>query len=1756
VFVWEIGAGEVYRVDASTDGSSWTAVGLAVQNLPGAQAFDIDDDGFDQSSRLFYIRIVDISLLGGTANCINADASGVDIDAVGVLSDLVAGIELTKSADPSVDVEPGDVITYSFAIENTGTETLENIAIDDPMVGLSAINCPVDIVLPGQTLTCTATYTVTQTDVDVGLPIENTASATGEPEFGGPPVTDEDIETVTINQESSIEIDKVADYTEALVFGEEIDYRFVVTNTGTVSLTDVTVTDPLPGLSAITPASVAVLEAGESVTFTATYVITQADVDAGTLSNTATATGEPPATCPTCDPPTDTDTETVPGDPNPELDIDKTSNVAPGTPLMVGQTITYTFEVTNTGNVTVENVTATDPLPGLSAITPASVALLNPGDSTTFTATYSVTQADLDAGEIRNTATAGGDPPDGCVACPPVVPPTDEEIIDVPQTPDLELEKSSVPAGGVEEGDVITYTFIATNTGNVTLTNVVVTDALPGLSAISPASVATLAPGASATFTATYTVTQTDIDNENVHNSASVTADPPPSCTQCPPPTDTDEHDVPTDGTPGLDLVKSSDVGVGETVGAGDTVTYTFTLTNTGNIAITDATIIDDLPGLTWVTGPNLGTIEPGESATGIATYLVTQADVDAGVIHNAAIADGDCTGNCDVPPADDEEDVPTDPADPALDIEKSSDPTGGVELGDLITYTFTVTNTGNVTLTDVIVTDPLPGLSAIAPASVATLVPGATTTFMATYTVGAGDVARGFVRNNATGAGQPPASCTTCTPPTDSDQHDVPTEGEAGVLVNKDADTDGPVALGQTIVYTFDVFNTGDVNLENIVISDPLPGLGAINCPQTTLAAGRSMQCFATYTVTQADVNNGRIDNTATVTGDPVNGDDPVSDTDDKNIPTEPQVPGITLDKVADTEGPVAVGDTITYSFLVTNTGNVTLTDVTIADPMPGLTWVTGPELGDLAPGQSATGTATYVVTQADVDAERVYNAASATGAPPDTCVDCPVPNDPDEETVVTEDPNPALTLDKAADTAGPVGAGDVITYTFTATNTGNVTLYNVAVTDSLPGLTWVTGPAIGALAPGASGTATATYTVTEADVIAGSVHNTATAGGDVPPTCASCPPIVPPSDEEDVDTDDPLPDLELEKSADTAGPAALGQTITYTFTATNTGNVTLTNVTITDDLPGLVWVTGPNLGTLAPGATATGTATYVVTAADIAAGQVANSATLGGDVPPDCVSCPPLDPPGDDVDVPTDEPFPALTLDKVADTAGPVAAGDTITYTFTIANSGNITINNATVTDALPGLVWVTGPNLGTLAPGESAVGTATYLVTDADISAGGVFNAATADGEVDPSCISCPPLDPPGDDVDVPGENPVPSLSLEKTSDVVGNAVLGQTITYTFTVTNTGNVLVTGVTLTDSLPGLSWVTGPSLGDLVPGASASGTATYTITQADVDAGSVTNVATAGGTPDPTCISCPPIDPPDDEVIVIIDNGSGLTLEKSADTAGPVNVGDVITYTFAATNTGDVTLTNITIDDPKIGTVFCANTLAPGATVSCSAPYTVTQADVDSGNVHNVATATGTTPGGDPVSDDDEHDVPTINPCAPVTDAPLTDSVLNLSLRALQVDPSTPIVDPTDEPAELPTETVTETATATEMATETATETATIDPGTPEVNETAFAAAEDGTPGGSASCPTSTPPAQPTSTPSNPGNPPGGGGNPPPGGGGNLPPVTTLPGTGNGAAQSNGWTETLIYGTLALMALLFLGSTALRRQSRRRRLD
>ncbi|MCL4205900.1 MAG: DUF4347 domain-containing protein, partial [Pirellulaceae bacterium] len=200
--------------------------------------------------------------------------------------------------------------------------------------------------------------------------------------------------------------------------GELISYTFTVTNTGNVTLDNVVVNDPLPGLSTITFAggdtnSNNALDVGEVWTYTATYAVTQADIDAGSVTNLATVTADDPND----DPVTDDDDHDEPLPQNPGISIEKATNgqdadAATGPLVPVGSTVTWTYVVTNTGNVPLANVTVTDNVAGVTPVYVSGDAnndnILDLNETWTYQATGTAV-----AGQYANLGTATGTPPVG-----------------------------------------------------------------------------------------------------------------------------------------------------------------------------------------------------------------------------------------------------------------------------------------------------------------------------------------------------------------------------------------------------------------------------------------------------------------------------------------------------------------------------------------------------------------------------------------------------------------------------------------------------------------------------------------------------------------------------------------------------------------------------------------------------------------------------------------------------------------------------------------------------------------------------------------------------------------------------------------------------------------------------------------------------------------------------------------------------------------------------------------------------------------------------------------------------------------------------------------------------------------------------------------------------------------------------------------------------------------------------------------------
>jgi uncharacterized repeat protein (TIGR01451 family) len=1171
--------------------------------------------------------------------------------------------------------------------------------------------------------------------------------------------------------------------------GSTLNVTFKVTNTGNLALSPVTVTDDTVSNVSCPATSLA---AGASMTCTGTTLAPS--TPGGTHKNTATATGSPLGLdgTPLVDASGNKAANVTATDsgfaftPDPHLALVKSAT--PVTVQKAGDTVSYSFAVTNTGNVTLTGVSVaetafsgTGTAPAIAC--PAGAASLAPGASVTCTATYQVTQADVDAGTITNTAVAQGTPP---LSMPAIQSNPSSATVTAQPGPAISLVKSASPTTVSKAGDTVTYSFLATNTGNVTLSNIGITEtAFSGTGTMSAVScpVTSLAPGASTTCAATYQVTQADVDAGTITNTATAAGTPPNSTT--PVVSAPSSATVTAQQNAAISLVKSA---TPTTVRkAGDTVTYSFAVTNTGNVTLTNIgateTAFSGSGSMSAITCP-VTTLSPGVSTTCTATYQVTQADVDAGTITNTAAAHGTPPGTAAPVVSAPSSALVMIPAAPAIALVKSATPTTVRKAGDTVTYSFAVTNTGNVTLTGISVAETAFSgtgtMSAITcPAGAASLAPGASTTCTATYQVTQADVDAGTITNTATAAGTPPGATAPVVSAPSSATVTANQSASIGLVKSATPSDAAHFTVGQQVTYSFVVTNTGNVTLSNVSVADTSftghGALSAVTCPVTVLAPGAQTVCTATYTIDQADVDAGSVTNTAVSQGTPPGSTTPVvSAPSTVTIPGQ-QNPALSLVKTATPAQVSKAGDTVTYSFLVTNTGNVTLGNIGITETAftgTGAVPAASCPATTLAPGQFTSCTATYQVTQADVDAGTITNTATAHGTPPNNGT--PVVSNPSTATVTAQQ-SASIALVKTATPTQVSKAGDTVTYSFAVTNTGNTTLANVGITETTftgtgtpPAIACPVGAA--SLAPGASVTCTATYQVTQADVDAGTVRNTATATGTPPGTTG--PVTSTPSSA--VVTIPAAPAITLVKTATPTTVNKAGDTVTYSFLVTNTGNVTLANAGVTETAfsgtgtaPVISCPAGA--GSLASGASVTCTATYRVTQADVDAGTVTNTATAAG-TPPGTTTPVVSAPSSAKVTIPAAG---SLALVKTADRPSVSTAGDMVTYSFKVTNTGNVTLTGVTVhEDSFNGAAAM-GPATcpaaaASLAPGATVTCTATYQVSKTDLGTGSpLVNTATAHGKnptggdvaSKPSTAtvttpSAPVADPPGAKVETGG------------------------------------------------------------------------------------------------------------------------------------------------------------------------------------------------------------------------------------------------------------------------------------------------------------------------------------------------------------------------------------------------------------------
>ncbi len=1196
--------------------------------------------------------------------------------------------------------------------------------------------------------------------------IVNTATATGF--VNGNPIT----ATATVSVDLVDEIATLTVVKSAVVNdggdgtddpGDTISYSFTVTNSGNVSLQNVLLSDPLVTLSAATltdngapgDSSDGIISAGwdelgpdDMLSYTATYILTPADVNAGQVVNTATGN----ATTVPGTPVTHADTETTFLNVVSSISLAKVATLNDGGDGIAnaGDTVSYSFTVTNTGTVVQSNVSVSDPLlnfaslPGRAAASVMMAAAASGADPMSTASTGSVAPFDPAAafeGDVRVYA--------------PVA--THKAALEFPgrEAPQLavalhaerKLVLLSGDPGTPKAGDLIGIYFNLINGGEGPLTNIMVDQ-----------------QGAEAFGNAL------DILPANAKDTASIIFSRPLT-----------DEDIKTGviSQPAIIRARSRD--------------RVFSIAVLDDLPLAAISGMEELATAT-ILPANVPSLAPGASTIFTATLVLSQADIDAGVVNNSALASSTDPFNATIT-APGSASTPL-PAVPAVALIKQGTVNPGVDAivnaGDIVSYTFSVRNAGNVTLTNLTLTDPVAGVI-LAGGPIVSLAPNAldTSTFTATYVLTQADLDLGHVDNQAQITGTLPDNTTTTSDFSDDDAETgndvtvIPLAPTPAIALLKQLDTSTyPAAIedvnsnglndaGDRIHYRFEVHNTGNVTLNNVYVQDRNPAIITTPLPPTgiTIAPGASdtTSFAAIYTLIQADVDAGSFNNTADAFGTDPNGTT-VQDESDPGVLTQnaptiitiPAQPGIallkTVSSINDVNGSTVTdtGDIITYAFTVINTGNVTLTGVTLSDPNAS---VSGGPIATLLPGtfDNATFTATHLVNAGDMVAGRVTNQATATASTPASgpVSDLSDTTDPteDDPTVTPTVVQPSIAVLKQVtgivntNANAVVDAGDTIQYRFHVRNTGNVPLSNVTISDPLAGIVLAGGP-VPLMDAGDTDTTTftATYVLTPADILAGEVVNQATASGTAPNTVV----VQDTSDESDYTDNDPTvtyianaPSIAVVKTVssitDVNGSTTqdAGDIINYAFTVVNTGNVALTNVTLTDNN---ATVSGGPIATLAVAATnsSTFTAQHVITAAEVNFGGVTNQATVTGTGP----GGPVTDLSDESAVTGNDPTFTSLTqapgiavvktVSSITNSNGNalVDAGDVVHYAFSVHNTGNVTLTNVTLTDINAN---VSGGPIASLAAGavDATTFTATHVVTLADQDAEEIVNQAQVQG-----------------------------------------------------------------------------------------------------------------------------------------------------------------------------------------------------------------------------------------------------------------------------------------------------------------------------------------------------------------------------------------------------------------------------------------
>lgn len=791
--------------------------------------------------------------------------------------------------------------------------------------------------------------------------------------------------------------------------GDTQVFQFTVENSGDLALHGITVNDTYGPVTC----PVDTLAPGASTVCTSNaYTFTGADVTAGKATDQATASGFPPSTIATdlsakvtSAPSHPTEVPLQQATPSVEL----TYGATPATVAKAGETVTYSYTVKNSGNVKISGVEIYNSLNGVtSADCGDTTQLVAPGNSVACTATYVVTQDDIDNGLISNVASAQAQAVGAGTVSSANIP---SSVTADPQS-GLSLSIAAAADAATKAGDTVVYTYTLKNSGDATLVLAEIVDMkTTGTGTLSTPQCDTTAlalkPGAEATCTATYTVSQEDVDSgAAIGHDAKASALAPKNMAVA---SDAAHVDFTVNAAKGLSVSQVVDKGTASK--AGDTVTYTFVAQNTGAVSLDSVQVVKDaLSGQGTLEEntctANLGKLAPAHSVTCSVKYRLTQEDIDAAeVVRTIQVGGVDPSGK---PVTSQDNSVSfTVAATPGLAIDKFSVKPEDVinNAGEAVEYTFEMTNTGNVSLTDpdvvtksTMATGPAPEVTC----DPSQFGPGETTVCVASYTVTQSDMDLGTENDTPDGDNKVTIKSITFATATPVRGAAIASEDfETGFTVQHTYDLDAealPVEnihkAGQKMAFEFDVTNKGNVSLYRLAMAGGIfTGHGPqpqITCDAETVVPNQVVRCRAEYTATQEDVDSGAIQFVPVALASNDTGDYAVTARPTNRVAEVIPAPKLTLKQSVKVNGPMRAGAKATYTFVVTNDGNLTISGVQLVkESFSGKGQLSDIVCGDgakkLAPGEQVTCTADYTLTDEDIAAGRIDHVVSARGDLPE---------------------------------------------------------------------------------------------------------------------------------------------------------------------------------------------------------------------------------------------------------------------------------------------------------------------------------------------------------------------------------------------------------------------------------------------------------------------------------------------------------------------------------------------------------------------------------------------------------------------------------------------------------------------------------------------------------------------------------------------------------------------------------------------------